>query len=327
MSGPPQIPPRPSKGQQPSTSSPLDVPKIPPRPKRATDRSVSPNREAFTRSPLNDPSFLHNGQHHRGNQFSPELPARPPSVSLPSLGQEGSEYASMDDLSKTLSNQNDASPHQAKVAGDLPLHAPKASVPSSTAKSRIQTVTRTDSSQAAAAGFGKLAPEDARPLSSAGASSRPGSLYKEKEEEEHGIPAIGVQVPMYKHAGDVQAPTPSPYEQAPSTGIGFFNKSGQSTPRHHGRTKSGREIFHGPPGSYGLHGHGKIGKDEFEQQWYAKHPEDMKREKAGEYGPHIQENRKDYNWESDKLDKLVRTAGAQGIGMGTLLMALVPNSG
>jgi len=294
----------------------MDVPKVPPRPKRSIDRSVSPNRDTFARSPLNDPSFLHNGQPHKESHLNAELPPRPPSVSLPSLGEEGSEYASFEDLSKTLTNQSQTEkPEQmGQVAGDLPLHAPKASLPSSTAKSRIQTVTRTDSEQAAAAGFGRLSTE-VKPSGDSGRSisSRPSSVYK--DEEEHGIPEIGVQVPMFRNAGDVQAPTPSPYEQSQSTGIGFFNKGGSS--RHHSRTKSGREIFHGPPGSYGMHGHGKIGNDEFEQKWYARHPEDLKREKAGEYGPHIQENRKDYNWESEKLDRLVHAARAQGIGMGT----------
>jgi hypothetical protein len=311
----------------------MDVPKVPPRPKRSIDRSISPNRDAFTRSPLNDPTFDHkqNGQ-QKGHRLSTEIPSRPPSVSLPSLGEEGNEYASFEDLSKTLTGQSDADPQQkAQVAGDLPLHAPTASVPSSTAKSRIQTVTRTDSSQAAAAGFGKLLPEDRSvkdsSASSTGGNTRPSSLFREDREDEHGIPEIGLQVPMYPNAGDVQAPTPSPYEGAAPTGIGFFNKGGQPTPRHHTRTKSGREVFHGPPGSYGLHGHGKIGKDEFEQQWYAKHPEDHKREKAGEYGPHIQENRKDYNWESHKLDKLVREVRAHGHGMGTLLVASVPVCG
>jgi hypothetical protein len=309
----------------------MDVPKIPPRPKRSVDRSVSPNREAFTRSPLNDPTFDHKpGGQQKGSRLSTELPPRPPSVSLPSLGEEGNEYASFEDLSKTLTNQSDAAPQQkAQVAGDLPLYAPTASVPSSTAKSRIQTVTRTDSSQAAAAGFGKLLPDDKSTLagsgSSAGGNTRPSSVYKEEREDEQGIPEIGLQVPMYPNAGDVQAPTPSPYDQSISTGVGFFNKTGQSgTPRHHTRTKSGREVFHGPPGSYGLHGHGKVGNDEFERDWYAKHPEDHKREKAGEYGPHIQENRKDYNWDSHKLDKLVREARAHGHGLGTLSVAYVP---
>jgi hypothetical protein len=228
------------------------------------------------------------------------------------------EYASFEDLSRTLTNENQGGVQQSAVASDLPLHAPTASVPGSTAKRNIQAVTRTDSNQAAAAGFGNLAPEDkaaqgtktGRSGSSIG--SRPASIYNDKEHQ--GIPEIGVQVPMFRNAGDVQAPTPNPYEQpGGSTGVGFHNKPGG---RHHGRTKSGREIFHGPPGSYGMHGHGKISNDDFEKKWYEKHPDDLKREKAGEYGPHIQENRKDYHWRADDLGKLVHGAPKDvGFGM------------
>jgi hypothetical protein len=303
----------------------MDVPKIPPRPKRGIERSVSPHRDTYARSPLNDPAYAHNGPPPRDNRrLSTEVPSRPPSVSLPMLGQEGSEYASFEDLSKTLTNEGQSSVQQSAVASDLPLHAPTASVPGSTAKSRIQVVTRTDSSQAAAAGFGRLAPDDkaaqgaktGRSGSSIG--SRPSSLYNDKDHQ--GIPEIGVQVPMFRNAGDVQAPTPSPYEQqGVSTGIGFHHKSGS---RNHGRTKSGREIFHGPPGSYGMHGHGKISSDEFEKKWYEKHPDDLKREKAGEYGPHIQENRKDYHWRADDLGKLVH-GPPRDIGMGMHLLVLV----
>lgn len=336
----PTIPPRPTRTQNSHAggSSNMEVPKIPPRPaKRSVERSISPHRDTFARSPLNDPAFLHNNQHHqKESHLSAEVPPRPPSVTLPSIGQEGSEYASYEDLHQTLSrevsrDEGAGSPQQTKnVAGDLPLYQPTASVPSSTAKNRIQTVTRTDSSQAAAAGIGKLAPDDrstqggdsGRSDSSAGNHTRPGSMYK--DDEEHGIPEIGVQVPMYPNAGDVQAPTPSPYEQGGSTGVGFHNKGGLPSGRHHGRTKSGREIFHGPPGSYGLHGHGIIPKTEFEQKWYEKHPEDMAREKAGEYGPHIQVNRKDYHWVGDDLTKLVHSSSSKGAGMGMLLVAIEP---
>ncbi|KAF2133461.1 hypothetical protein P153DRAFT_393281 [Dothidotthia symphoricarpi CBS 119687] len=317
MSGQPTIPPRPSRAQNsPAPSSThMDVPKIPPRPNRGIERSVSPHRDTFARSPLNDPTFLHNGPPKDSSRLSTELPPRPPSVSMPSLGEEGNEYASFDDLSKTLTNENEAQlqgvPQQTKsIAGDLPLYAPTASVPSSTAKRNIAAVTRTDSSTAMAAGLGKPASDDK--AAQGKSSSRPSSLYNEKDAR--GIPEIGVQVPMFRNAGDVQAPTPSPFEQqSASTGVGFHNKP---SGRHHGRTKSGREIFHGPPGSYGMHGHGVISKDEFEQKWYEKHPEDLKREKAGEYGPHIQENRKDYHWRSDNLEKLVHTRG-QDASMGT----------
>jgi hypothetical protein len=182
-------------------------------------------------------------------------------------------------------------------------------------------VTRTDSSQAEAAGFGKLAPEDKTAKSGRSGSSlgsRPSSIYNDKDA--HGIPEIGVQVPMFRNAGDVQAPSPAPFQQQTSTGVGFHNKTGG---RHHGRTKSGREIFHGPPGSYGMHGHGKISQDDFEKKWYEKHPDDLKREKAGEYGPHIQENRKDYHWRADNLEQLIHGAGAQGIGLGKHLKTVV----
>lgn len=321
MSNPPSIPPRPARAQNSPTPAPASslTPQIPPRPKGRIERSQSPHR--FDRSPLNDPTYAHGGPPKDNRRLSTEVPARPPSVSLPSIGQEGSEYASFDDLSKTLSHESRGSVQQSSIATDLPLHAPTASVPGSTAKRNIQAVTRTDSNQAAAAGFGKLAPEDNASGTKTGRSgssigSRPASLYNDKEHQ--GIPEIGVQVPMFRNAGDVQAPTPNPYEQqGGSTGVGFHNKP---SGRHHGRTKSGREIFHGPPGSYGMHGHGKISNDEFEKKWYEKHPDDLKREKAGEYGPHIQENRKDYHWRADDLNKVVH--GPTDIGFGTLTVKL-----
>jgi hypothetical protein len=333
MSAPPTIPPRPSRAQNsaaPAPSSQLETPKVPPRPSRNIERSVSPNR--YARSPLNDPTYAHGPPSTDGRRLSTDVPSRPPSVSMPSLGEEGNEYASFDDLSKTLTNESinrGGSPQTKNIAGDLPLHAPTASVPSSTAKSRIQAVTRTDSSQAEAAGFGKQLSVDDRVAqattksgrSGSSVGSRPSSIHNDKEE--HGIPEIGVQVPMFRNAGDVQAPSPSPYAQQATSGIGFHQKQGA---RHHGRTKSGREIFHGPPGSYGMHGHGKISNHDFEQKWYERHPEDLQREKAGEYGPHIQENRKDYHWRADNLEKLVHTR-SQDIGVGMLNLVAVSVAG
>jgi hypothetical protein len=256
----------------------------------------------------------------REESLGANLPARPPSVTLPSIGQEGAEYESLQDFA------DESSPKQSKVTGDLPLYAPTASLPSSTAKSRIATVTRTDSSQAVAAGLGKLIADDhekgtpsIRSGSSAGTHTRPQSVYN-KDDEEHGIPEIGIQVPMYPNAGDVQAPTPQPSEKAPATGVGFFNSGGQPAGRHHSRTKSGREIFHGPPGSYGMHGHGIIPNNEFEKTWYEKHPEDFAKEKQGEYGRAVPETRKEYHWVGDDLAKLVHQSASRGMGIGTLLM-------
>ncbi|XP_014560437.1 hypothetical protein COCVIDRAFT_23342 [Bipolaris victoriae FI3] len=323
MTAQPTIPPRPSRSQNsrsPAPGSHMEVPKIPPRPNRGMDRSVSPSGDRYAPSPLNDPTYVPGGPPKDSHRLSTEVPSRPPSVSMPSLGEEGTEYASFEDLSKTLNedNQGGSPQHTKNVAGDLPLHAPTASVPSSTAKTRIQAVTRTDSQTAAAAGFGsQLSVDDKVSQAKSGrsgssAGSRPSSIYN--DQDEHGIPEIGVQVPMFRNAGDVQAPSPAPFAQQPgSQGVGFHQKP---SGRHHGRTKSGREIFHGPPGSYGMHGHGKISTDEFEQKWYEKHPDDLKREKAGEYGPHIQENRKDYHWGADNLEKLVHTR-SQDVGVGT----------
>jgi hypothetical protein len=84
----------------------MDVPKIPPRPKRGVERSVSPNGNRYTPSPLNDPTYVHSGPPKDGGRLSIDTPSRPPSVSLPSIGQEGNEYASFDDLSQTLTNES-----------------------------------------------------------------------------------------------------------------------------------------------------------------------------------------------------------------------------
>ncbi|KAI7602595.1 hypothetical protein KC343_g12400, partial [Hortaea werneckii] len=205
------------------------------------------------------------------------------------------------------------------VGAELPMHAPKASLPQSAAKSRIQTVTRTDSSQAEAAGIGKARPHDefvdsstslsrttsreqpgsrkdhlGRASSSEGShplrgrssfnrssphlgtSPRPGSAHGvEGNDHEEGIPEIGQQIPLYPNAGDVQAPSPAPTLSQHTPGIGFWNDGSQ---RAHHRKRSSRHEF-GPPGSYGLHGHGpREPADQFERDWIAKHPEEAAKE-------------------------------------------------
>ncbi|KAF2429198.1 hypothetical protein EJ08DRAFT_698559 [Tothia fuscella] len=330
----PSIPQRPVRSQMPapaSASASMEIPRIPPRPKRNVERSISPQRESFARSPLNDPSFKHNGKGHSSSKLSAQdVPARPPSVNLPLIGDEGNEYAHLTPAPESESQfaPPPAPTEQTKnVAGDLPLHAPKASLPATTAKTRIAAVTRTDSSQAAALGIGKASSETdshyigsnlARSTSSEASRSRPASLYKQsthEELEEHGIPEIGLQVPMYPNAGDVQAPTPSPSTHAPSTGIGFFNNGGGSAAgRNHSRTKSGREVFQGPPGSYGLHGHGLNAKSQFEKAWYDKHPEVLAQEVKGEYGPAISDNRKEWALSSEELNKLVHQRAMDSMG-------------
>ena len=331
----PQIPPRPSRSTL--QAQPLDgaeLPKVPPRPSRRTaERSQSPpNREHFPTSPFNEPPNLKPSTKKPSSglrmtpmnaETEPKLPKRPSSVSLPTIGQEGNEYADIDTSAdeateasvqgKVVDPSNE--PQQTRnVAGDLPLHAPKPSFTKDNAKQKVAPLTRTDSGQAAALGMGKPPTPSGstdvlqkrqvsfRPPSAA-SNDRPSSaLY----EDEQGIPEIGRRVPMHPDAGDVQAPGTTPLPQSP-VGIGFHN-SGYSKPnRHHRRTASGREVH--PPGSYGLHGHGAHSTDRFEQQWYDKHPEALEKEE-GEYGPSIGTHRGEWALSSADLNKLVRdTAG------------------
>ena len=335
----PQIPARPARSHHHTTATAADkptlAPQVPPRPSgRHHDRSVSPGRDAFPLSPLNDPPFFpksgtpYNSNRNNASSSSLDLPARPPSVALPSIGQEGNEYANMDEmeqeqpLSRTISGT-----HTSHVGSDLPLHAPKPSLSQSDARARVQGVTRTDSDKAAAAGVGvgrraSLHNDDkdlhVRGLkSSSSLSFRTGSATStERPEsaaqgEKQGIPEIGIQVPMYPNAGDVQAPSPALHSQAHTASGGFH----PDKPRHHGRTRSGREIFHGPPGSYGLHGHGHHATDKFEKAWYEKHPEAMAME--GHYSTALHNVRGEYVLSSEDLNKLVHDT-SKGAGFGKI---------
>jgi hypothetical protein len=118
---------------------------------------------------------------------------------------------------------------------------------------------------------------------------------------------------MYPNAGIVQAPSPSPFSTPFQPGIGFHNDG--SKPRHHGRKTSNRG-FEGPPGSYGLHGHGIIPKDRFEQAYYEKHPELLKKE-TGHYSGAIADSRNEWAMSSEDLNKIVRDTASRGAGLGT----------
>ncbi|GAD99160.1 hypothetical protein ANI_1_850024 [Paecilomyces variotii No. 5] len=321
----PVIPPRPSKSPNShAISATSDIPKIPPRPvNRRLERSVSPSRDSYAPSPLNEmpngPNMSRVGSDHSS------LSHRPPSVTIPSLGQEGIEYAELDNLA--AEQQHQAALETRNVGSDLKLHAPKPSLPTSSAKAQVQAVTRTDSQQAAAAGFGRSDDDsDRRPRSlySKNSGSRAQSTASNGTErrssvtDEHGIPEIGQRVPMYPNAGDVQAPSPSPYIYPGGHGSAASVGSSGSlrTGRSHQRTKSGREPS-APPGSYGLHGHGMPANDKFEKAWYEKHPDELAREEQGQYGPGIGEPRPDWALSSDDLNKIVRSSAAKGSGLGT----------
>lgn len=331
----PQIPPRPTRGQSQKPASPnsgstlgSDIPKIPPRPtNRRADRSVSPLRDSYAPSPLNEPDFVANGKYasylrENGRTSASDAPPRPSSVThMPSVGQEGMEYA---EICTSDAVDSPRAPNETRnIAEDLKLYAPRPSLPGSSAKDQINTVTRTDSSQAAAFGLGKPRSEDRvsvddrdperRSLKAKGsfASSMSTGLERptssaDNEDQPDG-PDVGHRVPMYPNAGMVQAPPPSP--QSPyQPGIGFHNDG--SRPRHQ-RQKSGRG-FEGPPGSYGMHGHGIMSKDKFEQAYYEKHPELWKKELSA-YG----EERNNWAMSSEDLNKIVRDTGHRGSGLGT----------
>lgn len=241
---------------------------------------------------------------------------------IPSLGEEGREY---EDLHiGNIPDQQGSDPRETRtVASDLKLHAPRPSLPQSSATTKIQAVTRTDSTQAAAAGFGKQSSptpaeqeRSSRSLHSRNTSSRTESSATSSERrkslqpDEHGIPEIGQRVPMYPNAGDVQAPSVSPY-----TSESDASRHGR---RHHHRSRSGRELSL-PPGSYGLHGHGINSNDKFEKAWYEKHPDEYAKEE-GQYGPGVGTPRPDWALSRDDLNKIVRSSATTGSGLGKLIL-------
>lgn len=344
----PVIPPRPQR-QTGQTAVNQNMPQIPPRPTRKLE--PSPTRDA-ARSPFNEPpTAMSNGKiYGHSNLSASELPVRPPSVSsMPTIGQEGSEYASFDTLpaeAHGVSATDNKVETQTRHA-DVPMMQPTASIPVKTAKDRISTVTRTDSSQAIAAGVGKPRAEDEAHIAQPGsplrrvtsrdegnslsrvssrepyrlrenssfnrsssnvASGRPASVYD--DEHEHGIPEIGLQVPMYPNAGDVQAPSPGPTSTMFPGGIGFFN---DGSSRNHQRKRSSRHEF-GPPGSYGLHGHpGQAPGDQFEREWVMKHPEEAAKEGYNVYGGLAP--RPSTAMSSAQLNQLVNSNSDLGMGM------------
>ncbi|KAK3708677.1 hypothetical protein LTR37_011399 [Vermiconidia calcicola] len=347
----PMIPPRPSRTTAAPTGAKDSIPQIPPRPVRKLD--PSPSRD--TRSPLNEMPNFPSRRRSQPTRAPQEAPQRPPPVTLPSIGQEGLEYASFDQLppeARGVKVGNETStevqpPEQTRnVSANMPLHAPKASVPQSTAKSRIEPVTRTDSTQAAAIGIGRARPDDdvhktpgdstsslsrvstknedlrrvpstePHPLRQRTSfsqslpnlhpvTSRPGSVQEGIHEQ--GIPEIGMQIPLYPNAGDVQAPSPAPNQAQFTPGIGFFNDG--STRAHH-RKRSSRHEF-GPPGSYGMHGHGYEPHDQFEKEWIHKHPEQAAAEGYNIHGP----PKPATALTSEELNRLVNQNS--DIGMGT----------
>ncbi|KAK3945580.1 altered inheritance of mitochondria protein 21 [Diplogelasinospora grovesii] len=301
---PPAVPPRPSRSQEKT------MPTVPARPvKGKIDRSVSPNPDRFALSPLNDSALLSksprslrfgngNGFGHNGDPID-----RSKSVDLPSVGEEGMEYAGL--ASELSSGEQSSSPEQTRTIGDdLKLHAPKPSLPAVSAKQRVMAVTRTDSDKAASFGIGKPSSMDDsgavlpsnRSLKKKASTTSQLSNTESHIDDEHGIPEIGKQVPMYPNAGDVQAPSPAPGQE------GLQGKN-------HTRRKSARGNL--PPGSYGLHGHGVVAQDKLEKAYYDKHPDLLKKE----HTPHHHDRPYDFSMSREDLNKIVRDTASRGSGL------------
>lgn len=134
----PQVPPRPVRSQLqsqlPAGMSEIGAPQVPPRPAgRRLDRSQSPNQDGFAPSPLNNSPFPlkpreSSGGLRRDTGSDMGPPARPPSVTLPSIGQEGNEYANLtaEDADPPLERTTSSSPEQTRnVGSDLPSPRPK----------------------------------------------------------------------------------------------------------------------------------------------------------------------------------------------------------
>jgi Altered inheritance of mitochondria protein 21 len=325
----PQIPPRPIRSQHATGTTSSRLPEIPPRPlHKWIDRSVSPKN--FPQSPLYDPPSGHTlGRSISNDPSNLSLPARPPSVTLPSIGQEGNEYADISYHQQTPADAigPEGVAQMRSIGGDLKLHAPKPSLPQASAKAQVKAVTRTDDQQAAAHGFGKAStPQFEEPdpfgrspalkaTSIAPSGSQPSGPTSRRQsiapgEDEQGPAELGLRVPINPNAGDVQAPSPAPFSSLSENHL-------PGKKRHHARTKSGRDVYH-PPGSYGLHGHGVPAHDRFDKDWYAKHPEQLVHEETIGHGHYSAtgSGRGEWALSSDDLNKIVRDTASRGAGFG-----------
>ncbi|UKZ53909.1 hypothetical protein TrVGV298_007711 [Trichoderma virens] len=295
----PVIPPRPSKSPAKDLLAATSTPLVPPRPtNKRIDRSKSPNPDRFAQSPFADGLIS-----PLAAQFSPSdgndgILDHHESVAMPSVGEEGLEYSV---ITSELQGEGTEDAEQTRsVAQDLKLHAPKPSLPASSAKERLMTVTRTDSDKAASFGIGKPGHLEGRSVSRNGLKKKSSTSFSTTSEQdhqlddEHGIPEIGQRVPMNPHLGDVQAPSPAPT----SDGNG----------KHHTRKHSSRGL---PPGSYGMHGHGVESQDELDKAYYKKHPELLQRE----HHTPLHDRQNDFAMSSNDLNKLVRETAKRRSGI------------
>lgn len=298
----PQIPPRPARNVEPSpdrvgyTRSPLNGPPV----AMGNARTLRP--QSSSELPRRPPSVSLPDVGHEGEEYSSfdQLPDEAHGVSTEATSTEADE--------QTKSVSADLPMHQPKAS--VPQSTAKRQIQNVTGTDSIQAAAAGIGKARPGDDVHKLPPSDAgpasplsrvtsntaesrRPPSTDGAhnlrskpsfnrstpnlqpldrvTSRPASIHG--DEREHGIPEIGMQVPLLAMAGDVQAPSPAPGHSQHAQGIGFFNDG--STRAHH-RKRSSRHEF-GPPDSYGIR-HDADHQDQFEKEWIRKHPEEAAKE-------------------------------------------------
>ncbi|TWU73053.1 hypothetical protein ED733_002771 [Metarhizium rileyi] len=290
----PIVPPRPNRASENEAPTHL-MPQVPPRPtNKRLDRSIPPGRDRFAQSPLtagipSKPTESSSNKHYAQKEHAEDPVERASSVGMPSVGEEGMEYSAVA-VELEEEDRRPSSPEQTRsVAEGLKLHAPKPSLPAQSAKQQVMAVTRTDSDKAASFGIGQPSNGEDRTISRSSMRKRPESSFSaysdqgNNTDEDHGIPEIGQRVPMNKHLGDVQAPSPGP----------------EASKKNHNRKLSARGL---PPGSYGLHGHGVVPQDKLEKAYFQKHPEALERE---QHTPR-HERHNDFAMSSSDLNRLVR---------------------
>ena len=319
----PPIPPRPSRSQEKSSATGPSPPAIPPRPtsKSRFNRSVYPNPHRFAPSPLNEAPFPPKGpldtrrtSGHSASHLGNEL-ERPASLDHPGPGEEGKEYEVYEVIqdqnpSPEPSRRSSTSPEQTRtIAEDLKLHAPKPTMPPENSRQRVAAVTRTDSDRAAAFGIGRPSSTEQHPSNRSLKKKASTTSQLSQVEVDDGIPEIGQRVPMYPHAGDVQAPSPAPTGAPSETGGRTGTRSG------HTRRSSSRGVNEPPPGSYGLHGHGVTPSDKLEKAYYEKHPELRLKERY----KYLHDRPNDYSMSSEDLNKIVHDTASRGAGSGNIV--------
>lgn len=297
---PPAIPPRPSKSQDKGSNDGKAPPKVPPRPTRHLERKLSSD-DRFAPSPLNEGfpkqprTNLSPDEVDKFSSVPREAPDRPGSVTMPSLGEEGSEYAA---VAEELREPDD--PEQTRtVGGDMMLHAPKPSLPVESAKQRVAAIAHIDSDKAASFGIGKSTGDEspAVPPRKKSATSFLSSEADRGIEEEQGIPEIGQRVPMDPSCGDVQAPSPAPNALSPEDAGRYARR----------RSSQGGDY-------YGLHSHGNVTDDKLEKAYCEKHPEEYQKEMSRPYN----DRQTDYSLSRNELNEIIRDTAEHGSGLGKL---------